>query len=153
MQTRYVVDTNIMTAWLLNPTCTSARIIRSGALELFTPYKAIDELWEHRAEWSRKQPAVRLAEFVDAIGYYISVVYVNQDSTEMRDAVRVMDKIDPDDAEFLAAALIEHAEIWSRDNDFTKQSLVPSVTTEDLVRRASTNAELWMAINTENWTS
>lgn len=138
-----------MTAWLLNPTCTSARIIRSRELELFTPYKAIDELWEHRAEWSKKRPNVRLAEFTGAVGYYIRIVHVNQDSKEMQTAARVMNKIDPDDAEFLATALIEQAEIWSRDKDFAKQDLVQVVATEDLVRRSSSHPGLWLAINSD----
>ena len=146
-QTEYIVDTNIMTAWLLNPTCTSAKIIRSGALRLSTPYKAIDELWEHRAEWTRKRPAVKLSEFVGAINYYVQVVYVDQGSREMRLATRVMAEIDPDDSEILAAALIKDAAIWTRDTDFQKQKLVNAVTTSDLVRMANELPELWLALH------
>lgn len=150
MQTRYVVDTNIMTAWLLNPEGASAKIIRSRELELFTPIKAIDELWEHRAEWSKKRVDARLSEFTSAIGFHIRVLRVNQNSKEMKTALQIMEKIDPDDSEFLAAALRVDAEIWSRDKHFTKQSKVGVVTTEELVKRAVDHPGLWLALHGED---
>ncbi len=55
MQTRYVVDTNIIVQWLLKPDGLAGKIIKSSELELFTPNKAIDELWENSKDWIGKK--------------------------------------------------------------------------------------------------
>ncbi|MGI0092197.1 MAG: hypothetical protein ACREBS_10855 [Nitrososphaerales archaeon] len=44
MNTKYVVDTNVLVHWLLKPDGLSEKIINSFTLELFTPSYAIEEL-------------------------------------------------------------------------------------------------------------
>jgi len=44
-----------------------------------------------------------------------------------------MDKIDPDDTPFIAAALATNSDIWSDDKHFQKQNKIKVWKTEDLI--------------------
>lgn len=46
-----------------------------------------------------------MERFSDGLGYYVQVVMVDQESDEMKEAKAVMDRIDPDDSEFVASPL------------------------------------------------
>lgn len=146
---RYVVDTNVITHWLLKPDGLSAKIIRSLELELFTSFKAVDELWRHRSDWSKKLVGVDVGKFVDSISYYVKVVPVPEDSAEMTKAREVMGDIDPEDVEFLALALVENADIWSHDQHFKKQSLVKVVTSEHILKSSYQIPTLWEVLKDE----
>ncbi len=146
MQLRYVVDTNVLVAWLLHPSGLAAKIIRSMELQLYSPYKAISELWEHRNEWVGKKPKVNLREFTEALGYYVTIVPVDRMSREMDVARSVMDPTDPDDSEFFALALLENADIWSYDKDFQRQSRIKVVTSEEISKRSHEWPSLWLAL-------
>jgi hypothetical protein len=51
----------------LNPNDLTGKIVRSLEPELFMPYTAVNELWEHRDEWTRKKPSLDLKSFADSI--------------------------------------------------------------------------------------
>lgn len=136
---KYVVDTNIIVQWLLKPDGLAGRIIKSLELELFTPNKAIDELWENRVEWSGKKIDADLEEFISALGEYIVIVDPPYDSQAMRKARFVMEPIDPGDVEFLAVAMTEGAEIWSYDHHFKLQKLVRVVDNLDILKMTPEN--------------
>ncbi len=146
MQLRYVVDTNVLVAWLLHPSGLTSKIIGSMELQLYSPSKAVSELWEHRNEWAGKRPKVNLREFTEALGYYVTIVPVDRMSREMDVARSVMDPIDPDDSEFFALALLENADIWSYDNDFQRQSRIKVVTSEEILKRSHEWPSLWLAL-------
>jgi predicted nucleic acid-binding protein len=84
LETKYVVDTNVIVAWLLKPDGLSGKIIRSLELELHTPYKTIDELWRNKSEWDRKNSHVDLARFVNQLEYYVHVQPLDSDSLPVR---------------------------------------------------------------------
>ena len=46
-----------------------------------------------------------------------------------------MEKIDPTDTIFIAAALSKNAAIWSNDKDFQKQNKIDVFTTKDMIKR------------------
>jgi predicted nucleic acid-binding protein len=146
VQTRYVVDTTIIVAWLLNPNNLTGKIVRSLELELFMPYMAVNELWEHRDEWTKKKPSLDLKDFTDGIGYYIRTIMIGQNSHEMVEAKRVMDKIDPDDSEFVALALKLDASIWSHDRHFQAQDRIKIATSGDILRQSHELPALWEAL-------
>ena len=50
-----------------------------------------------------------------------------------KEAGEVMDRIDPDDTQFIAAALATHSDIWSDDLHFQKQKKIKVLKTKDLV--------------------
>lgn len=51
----------------------------------------------------------------------------------MDEAKALMDKIDPKDTTFIAAALAAHASIWSEDKDFLQQTKVQIYSTKKLL--------------------
>ncbi len=145
-----MVDTTLIVSWLLSPDKLTAKIVRSLELELFTPYKTISELWEHRLDWLRRRPTFDLQRFSDGIGHYITQVPVEQDTAEMKEAKSLMEKIDPDDSEFLALALKLNVPIWSHDKHFLEQKRVPVVTSRDILRQSQELPTLWEALK-EDW--
>lgn len=146
MQTAYVVDTTVLVSWLLNPNKLTGKIVRSLELELYTPYKAVSELWKHQSDWRRRKPSINLHEFLNAIQYYIRVVMVDLDSQEAKRARAIMNTIDPDDSEFLALALKINVPIWSHDKHFEKQNLVQVVKSRDILAKSREIPTLWMAL-------
>ena len=124
--------------------------MRSLELNLFSPYKAIEELWKHRKEWTSKNPEADFEKFVDSIGYYIQIHMVEQDSDEMNEARAVMDEIDPDDSEFVALALKLRSPIWTHDRHFLEQSRVEVVSSREILKRSSELPTLWEALK-EEW--
>ena len=54
--------------------------------------------------------------------------------SHMEEAAKIMDKIDPDDTKFIAAALATNSDIWSDDKHFEKQNKVKVWKTKDLIR-------------------
>ena len=150
MQTKYVVDTTVIVSWLLAPHGLTAKIVRSMDLELFTPYKAVSELWEHQEDWSKRRPTLDLQTFSDSIGYYVQIEMVDQSSSEMREARVVMNKIDLEDSEFVALALKLKIPIWSRDKHFQEQNRVEVVRTDDLLKGSIELPSLWEALK-EEW--
>jgi predicted nucleic acid-binding protein len=136
---------------LLSPQGLASKIIRSMELELLTPYEALSELWEHRAEWSRKKTDVRLDEFTSVLGYYIRIVYPPYDREALIVANKVMERIDADDAPFVALALIEGAAVWTYDGHFEKQKVVPVATSTNILESSHELPTLYMALEEEYW--
>lgn len=146
MQTRYVVDTTILVSWLLDPSKLTGKIVRSLELELSTPYKGVDELWEHRADWTKRRPNFDFRAFADQIRYYVRIAMPNEYTHKMSEAKSIMDPIDPEDSEFLALALAYDLPVWSHDPHFKKQSKVAVVTSADILRRSADVPTLWEAL-------
>ena len=149
MQTRYVVDTTILVSWLLDPSKLTGKIVKSLELELATPYEGVDELWEHKAEWTKRRPDFDLQAFADQVGYYVRTAVPKEYAHKMVEAKSIMDPIDPEDAEFLALAMAHDLPIWSHDPHFKKQSKVPVVTSADILRRSVDLPPLWEALQEE----
>jgi len=74
---------------------------------------------------------------------------LEQDSAEMKEATAIMEKIDPNDSEFLALAMKSGADIWSRDKHFLKQNRIEVVTSTDILDRSAELPTLWEALKTE----
>lgn len=149
MQTRYVVDTNIIVQWLLKPDGLAGKIIKSSELELFTPNKAIDELWENSKDWIGKKIDIDLKQFTSALCEYIVIVDPPYDGQAMRKARSVIEPIDPEDVEFLAVAMIKDAAIWSYDHHFKEQKLVRVVDNLDLLKMSPENPALHLALGNQ----
>jgi predicted nucleic acid-binding protein len=136
VQTKYVVDTTILVSWLLDPGKLTGKIVKSLELELSTPYKGVDELWEHRTEWTKRRPDFDFQAFTDQIGYYVRTAMPKEYAHKMPEAKSIMDPMDPEDTEFLALAMAHGLPVWSHDPHFKKQSKVRVVTSADILRQS-----------------
>lgn len=146
LETRYVIDTNVIVAWLLKPDGLSGKIIRSLELELYTPYMAIDELWKHKSEWDKKNSRVDPARFIDQLAYYIHVQSIDSNSPHMLEARNLMRGIDPEDSEFVALAIMLELPIWSYDPHLRRQNRVKVVASDYILRNSHEIPTLWEAL-------
>jgi len=147
LNTKYVVDTNVLVHWLLKPDGLSAKIINSFTLELFTPSHAIEELTDHSEVWIQKNPRVNLNQFVDSLSAFMDIVHPPYDPKADGFANQLLKDVDPDDVPFLTVALMKGANIWSYNKHFDKLP-VARVKSEDLRDRAQYELpELWMLLN------
>jgi predicted nucleic acid-binding protein len=147
MEIAYVVDTTVLVSWLLTPSQLTGKIVRSLELQLFTPYKAVDELLRHRNEWSARRTTTDFVEFLDALRYYVNVIHVDPMWKECKRAIEVMGPIDPNDSEFLSLALRLGIPIWSHDAHFRQQSLAKVVSSSEILGKSHEIPTLWMALN------
>jgi len=65
---------------------------------------------------------------------YIEMVPTEEIMKNIEKARKIMEKVDPDDVIFIAAALTKNAVIWSDDSDFQKQSEIKVLKTKDIIR-------------------
>jgi predicted nucleic acid-binding protein len=75
---------------------------------------------------------------------------IEQNSHEMMKAKRIMDKIDPDDSEFVALALKLDASIWSHDRHFQAQDRIKIATSGDILKQSPELPALWETLK-EDW--
>jgi predicted nucleic acid-binding protein len=133
---KIVIDTNRIIAALIKDS-TSRSILFSNKFEFLTIEFAKKELNNHKREILDK---VRIKEGdLDALmSSLFKRIYVVDDIAireSLASAKIIMDKIDPDDAPFIALALaVENDGIWSDDKHFAMQKVVRVWKTGDLMR-------------------
>ena len=149
LETKFVVDTSVLAAWLLKPRGLTGKIVRCLELELYTPYKAVEELWEHESEWSTKNPSIDLREFISGLEYYVKIQGSESFANYRREAGEIMRSIDSEDSEFVALALFHDSAIWSYDPDFRRQSRVKVVGSDYILRNSISIPTLWEALKDE----
>jgi predicted nucleic acid-binding protein len=133
---RLVVNSDRVIAALIRDS-KSREIVLSGKFELFTIDFALSEIHEHEEEILRKAHLPK-SHFKSLLSILFSKILVASDlavETKMNDAMKIMDRIDPDDTPFIALALaIENDGIWTEDRHFEKQKVVKIWKTADLLR-------------------
>jgi predicted nucleic acid-binding protein len=75
----------------------------------------------------------RVSQFVDLLFQYIETVPADDIYPQIERAEQAIGDIDPDDVLYLACALTVDAGIWSDDDDFREQGLVPVYSTADVI--------------------
>ena len=115
----------------------SREIVFSGKFELVTIDFALSEIREHEEEILRKARLSK-SHLKSLLSILFSKILVASDlavETRMNDAIKIMDRIDPDDTPFIALALaIENEGIWTEDRHFEMQKAVKIWKTADLLR-------------------
>tara|TARA_Y100000310_G_scaffold336553_1_gene421413 strand:- start:192 stop:608 length:417 start_codon:yes stop_codon:yes gene_type:complete len=132
---RLVVDTNIIISALLKDSLTR-KILTRGNLELLTLDFSIEEIGKYKNHLIRKAGITEeiFEHVLDSIKDKMEIVIDDVVLLKMEEASNIMDKIDPDDTPFIAAALATKSNIWSDDKHFKKQNKVKVWQTEKLGR-------------------
>ena len=133
---RLIVDTNRIIAALLKDSV-SRRIILHRDAELISIDFSFQEIEKHKRELLEKM-RISLSEFnllLEALKNHLVMLNDAVVQQKMNEAKNIMDKIDPDDAPFVAAALATKAEIWSDDAHFQKQKKIKVWTTREMMKR------------------
>ena len=133
---RLVVNSDRIIAALIRDS-KSREIVLSGKFELVTIDFALSEIREHEEEILRKARLSK-SHLKSLLSILFSKILVASDlavETRMNDAIKIMDRIDPDDTPFIALALaIENEGIWTEDRHFEMQKAVKTWKTTDLLR-------------------
>lgn len=132
---KIVVDTNRIIAALIKDSI-SRKIITHLNAELFTINFSEEEINKHKEELLIKSN-LNETEFKILLRILIDKLTPLDDpliKMEMKEAEEIMDKIDPDDTPFIAAAISTNADIWSDDTHFNKQNRIRIWKTSELAK-------------------
>src|SRR3989344_6959087 len=131
---RLIVNTNRIIASLIKDS-SSRRIINHLDAELVSINFSNKEIEKYRQTIIEKAK-INEEEF-ETIIKKIKERLVNLEDelilSKFEDAKNIMDKIDPDDTPFIAAALATNSAIWSDDEHFHKQDKIKVWKTKDLI--------------------
>ncbi|MHB1869207.1 MAG: PIN domain-containing protein [Nitrososphaerales archaeon] len=138
---RIVVNSDRVIAALIRDS-KSRHIIFSGKFEFLTIDFAKSEIREHEEEILKKA-GLSKTQFETILSILFGKIFVISDlviKSKMKEAEKIMDKIDPDDAPFIALALAtDNDGIWTEDRHFERQKSVRTWRTADLLGLMSTN--------------
>ncbi|MCL4379684.1 MAG: PIN domain-containing protein [Candidatus Marsarchaeota archaeon] len=133
---RLITDTNRIIAALIKDGA-SRKVILSNKFELVTAEFTRKELREHRVEILKKAK-ISEKDLDGLLALFFKRIYVVDDSAlkvKFETAMKIMDKIDPDDTPFIALALyIDNDGIWSDDRHFKMQKVISVFTTSNLLK-------------------
>ncbi len=126
---KLIVDANRVVSALIRDGSTRSAILKTGAA-LYAPEFLQEEIARHlpalaqRIGVTPEELTVILTPLLKRIEWVSEAAY----RSNMEEAKRAIETVDPKDVPYLACALAVAADaIWSHDLDFDKQTLVPRV--------------------------
>lgn len=132
---KLTVNTNRIVAALIKDSV-SRKILLSDILEFVIINFGKKEVDKYKNEILEKA-GITEKQFEDLISIVFKRISVINDVAiqgKMNEAKEIMDKIDPDDTPFIAAALsVKNDGIWSDDRHFDKQDKIKIWKTKDLI--------------------
>ena len=131
---RLVVDTNRVIAALIKDSF-SRKILLHIDAELITIPLLKEEVMKYKQYIITKSGLTESSFDIIFQKLYDHMAVLNEDIIKKyRDeAGAIMDKVDPDDTQFIAAALATNSDIWSDDPHFQRQKKIKILKTKDLV--------------------
>jgi predicted nucleic acid-binding protein len=131
-----VVDTNIIISSIIKDS-TTREILLSADIKYITPEWVLTEI-KKLSDYIAKTAGItkdELTQFMDEIFEVVIAIPLDEYKSCMKEGLKIMGKVDKDDAPFIALALALKTDgIWSNDKDFEKQGKVRILKTEDLVK-------------------
>ncbi len=129
-----VVDTNRIIAALVRDSI-SRKILFSSEFKFVSLNLSRQEIAKYKEELLQKagiddEQFQRVLEILTTKTRVISDLAVQE---HMPEAKKIMDRIDPFDTPFIAAALASHCGIWSDDEHFCQQTQINAWKTKDLI--------------------
>ena len=132
---RLVVDSNRIIAALVKDSY-SRKIILYGNLELLAIRISQRDIQKYKQDILKKSKITE--EQFKSIFEKLNEKLIELDDgvieSNMKEAKKLMDKIDEDDTPFIAAALATRTGIWSDDRHFEKQKRIKIWKTKDLLK-------------------
>lgn len=131
---RVVIDTNVLMAGLLKDSVVRT-VLLSRNISFFLPEHALSEIKKHENELLTKSGYHKgeLKFLLNSLLQNIKVVPQKMIKNFMEKAELIMKDIDIKDSSFIATALVIKADgIWSYDNHFKEQNVIPVLDIKDL---------------------
>lgn len=152
---KLVVDANVVMSALIADSRTRELLVTLEST-LVTPEIVHDEIQDHEdlvAEKSEME-SDRIQQFTDLLFDHVETIPARKFYQEIDRAEAAIGETDPDDVLYLACALGCAEGIWSDDTDFRELDLVPTFTTDEIVRtfdtvEALSVSNLWIRARTE----
>lgn len=132
---RLVLDTNRLIAALVKASA-SRHVLTSPLFEFYTPVEMLAEIDKYKGYLLEKTRLVEDAftALLDDLLDHVFLVAASVYEQHLPRAMDVMQDIDMKDAPFLAIGLALDVDgIWSDDKHFTRQDVVKTFTTRDLI--------------------
>jgi len=133
---KLVVDTSILFAALLKRS-TVRTLLQNPLFEFYVPEFCIEEIEKHVEEIANRSglEVKNVYLFLGVLLASVQVVPEERILSKLREAEKIMDKIDKDDVPFFALALsFPNDGIWSEDKHFLRQKKVKVWRTRDLLK-------------------
>lgn len=134
-----IIDTNILISALIKDS-TVRQILISSGLRFYYPEASFHEVRKYKGMILEKS-GLGDAEFERVLGKileYVALVPTETMNEHLKEARTAMERIDPKDVAFLAAAMsYEPSVIWSDDRDFERQDRIKVVKTAQFVKLLS----------------
>ena len=127
-----LIDANILFS-LMNPSSVTSQIFQERNFRLFAPKFILSELDEHEGECQKKSHLSKEAfqQRKVLIQSRLSFIDVQTYKSLLKRAIKLIP--DLDDVPYLACALSQNLPLWSNDSHFKQQSLIPVLTTRELL--------------------
>ena len=131
---KVVIDTNILLSALISDSKTREIIVISDH-QFYTPEAIIDETLKQEKLILQKSCLEKdeLDELISTLLKYVHIIPDRNLQEHIPSAKEELIEVDEDDVVFLAAALTADGVIWSDDDHFKKQKLVPVYTTTEFI--------------------
>lgn len=133
---KLVVDTSVLIAALMKK-ASVRELLLNPLFEFFVPEYCIEEIEGHVVEISERSglSVENVYLLLGVLLASVQVVPVERVSKRMREAEKIMKKIDMDDVPFIALALsFPNDGIWTEDKHFLKQRRIKIWRTRDLLK-------------------
>ncbi len=133
---RLLVDTNRFIAALIRDSISRRIIMEMNAELIVIPFMEREvEKYKPLIMQKTGMDEFELELLIDILNAKMIVLSEEAVTPYMSAAEEIMDKIDPDDTFFIAAALATGADIWSDDEHFQKQNRIKVWKTKDLMKQ------------------
>ncbi len=131
---KIVLDSNILFSALLRES-TTRRVLLLIEDELFLPYAVFEELEEHKEELLKKSGLYEkeFNELLSMLLGRVKIVPFTELESKKKEAILIVESIDPDDAMFIAACLSLNAVLWSEDKALKCQRKIRVINTKELL--------------------
>ncbi|MBI4173912.1 MAG: putative toxin-antitoxin system toxin component, PIN family [Candidatus Aenigmarchaeota archaeon] len=131
---KVVVDTNILISALIKDSITRKILVQSG-WTFYYPEESLHEIRKYQNLVLEKSGLNNddFENLLQLLLKYIVIIPQERIALKVAEAREIMEKQDPKDTIFIAAALsISEAVIWSEDKDFDRQDRIRALKTKDL---------------------
>jgi len=133
---KLIVDTSVLIAALMKKS-TVRELLLNPLFEFYVPEYCIEEIERHVGEISERSglSVENVYLLLGVLLASVQVVPAERFSKRIKEAEKIMDKIDMDDVPFIALALsFPNDGVWTEDRHFLKQRRVKVWRTRDLLK-------------------
>ena len=132
---KVILDVNILLSALIRDSTTRDIIIHSG-LNFYFPEPSLQKIRKYQEYIIEKSCLTKIEYFMvlRTLFKFIKIIPTEEVLKSWDEAKEIMERVDPEDVMFIAAALSQdNSIIWSEDKDFERQDKIIILKTKDII--------------------